>query len=315
MNEPSAPELRYLLFDIEAAADGGLISRVRYPGEGLSPAEATRRYRQELIEQTGRDVFPVTYVFPVSVVVGKVDADFLLFELKALDAPRYRSEEMTRLFWKGWEHYNHPTLVSFNGRGYDLPVLELAAFRYGIALPNWFNVTARSFEQSRHRYNLDAHLDLCDILSNFGAVRLSGGLNLLAQVLGKPGKTGVDGSQVQDLYEQGRLEAINDYCCCDVLDTYFVFLRTQVLMGHLTLAREQELVQLTRRWLERQAAEVPAFRTYLDHWGDWAGVKDSHERRNGENRHAISMLTTVQTHLPFMDAVDSSGTVVDPASE
>lgn len=267
--EERRPAVSYLIFDIEAIADGALVSRIRYPGQGLPPEAALAKYRAELLEQNGKDILPVTFMLPVSVAVAKVDAEFKLLDLVTLDSPQYRPHVIARNFWQGWNHYGRPTLVSFNGRGYDLPVLELAAFRYGYSVPAWFNVEARSFEQSRNRYNSDAHLDLYDLMSNFGASRLTGGLNLLANLIGKPGKTGVDGSQVQDMYDSGQVDAVNDYCRCDVLDTYFVFLRSRVLLGKLTLEKEHELVAATRQWLEQQAATVPAYAEYLSHWGDW----------------------------------------------
>jgi hypothetical protein len=74
---------------------------------------------------------------------------------------------------------------------------------------------------------------------------------------------------VQDLYNEGRVAEINDYCRCDVLDTYFVFLRTRVVLGELKLDREQEMIAETKQWLQQRADDVPAYRTYLDRWGDW----------------------------------------------
>ncbi len=201
----------YFIFDIETVADGDLISKVRYPKDGLTAAAATARYRDELLADTGKDVLPTTYVLPISVAIAKIDAAYRLTDLVTLDAPQYRPHVITRLFWQGWNHYQRPTLVTFNGRGYDVPVMELAAYRYGYAVPAWFNVEARSFEQARNRYNIETHLDLYDLLSNFGASRLTGGLNLLANLIGKPGKTGIDGSQVQDLYDAGESQVINDY--------------------------------------------------------------------------------------------------------
>ena len=269
---PSAdrkPQVSYLIFDIETVGDGELISKVRYPIEELSAKEAMDRYRAQLLAETGKDVLPVTFVLPISVAVAKVDADYRLIEVTVLDSPKFRPHVIARHFWQGWNGYGRPTLVSFNGRGYDLPVLELAAYRYGYQVPAWFNVEARTYEQSRNRYNGQAHLDLLDLLSNFGASRISGGLNLLANLIGKPGKTGVDGSQVQGMYENGEVVAINDYCRCDVLDTYFVFLRTRVLLGKLSLDQEHELVTQAKSWLEEQCEAVPAYRTYLSHWGDW----------------------------------------------
>ena len=97
--------------------------------------------------------------------------------------------------------------------------MELAAFRYGISIPAWFDLNARTYDQPRNRYNLRSHFDLQDILTNFSATRFNGGLNLAANVLGKPGKIDVEGDMVQDLYNEGQLAEINDYCRCDVLDT------------------------------------------------------------------------------------------------
>lgn len=259
----------YLVFDVEAVADGDLISRVRYPKNDDTPAEALARYREELIEQKGKDVIPPTFMLPISVAVAKVSRDYRLVDLTVLDSPEYRPHEIARLFWKGWNHYQRPAFVTFNGRGYDLPVLEFAAYRYGIPLPGWFNVDARSFEQSRNRYNNSAHIDLMDLMSNFNATRMVGGLNLLANMIGKPGKTGIDGSMVQDMYDNGQAEEINDYCRCDVLDTYFVFLRTRVLTGQLSLEDEQLIVSEVYEWLQQQAEDSPAYQHYLEHWGDW----------------------------------------------
>jgi 3'-5' exonuclease len=165
-------------------------------------------------------------------------------------------------------------LVTFNGRGYDLPVLELAAYRYGIAIPEWFNLDARSFEQSRNRYNTSAHIDLMDLFSNFGAGRVTGGLNLLANLIGKPGKTGIDGSKVQEMYDAGKSKEINDYCRCDVLDTYFVFLRSRVLTGQLTIEAEQEIVTEAYRYLEQESEGNAAYQHYLEHWGDWEAPEE-----------------------------------------
>jgi hypothetical protein len=147
--------------------------------------------------------------------------------------------------------------------------LELAAFRFGLSVPGWFNVEARSFEQARNRYNIDAHIDLQELLTNFGSSRFNGGLNLAANLLGKPGKMDVEGNMVQDLYNEGRLAEISDYCRCDVLDTYFVFLRTRVLTGKITLDDEQGLVGQAKEWLIEQSAESAACEKYLERWGDW----------------------------------------------
>ncbi|MFK7821323.1 MAG: 3'-5' exonuclease [Planctomycetaceae bacterium] len=263
------PQVSYLVFDVETIADGELISRTKYSDENLTGDEAAARYREELMAKFGRDVLPPTWVLPTSVCIAKVASDFRLLDIVALDAPQYRPFEMAKMFWQGWEHYRRPAFVTFNGRGYDMPVMELAAFRYGISIPAWFNVKSKSFEQSRNRYNIDRHIDLQDFFSNFSAMRVSGGLNMLANLIGKPGKSGVDGSQVQQMYDDGQIEEINDYCRCDVLDTYFVFLRSRVLTGELSLNDEQQIIDEVHAWLEERAGQSPAYAHYLENWGDW----------------------------------------------
>jgi len=265
---PPTP-IRYLVFDIESVADAPLVAKLRYGGQGLDPAEAVRRWRAELLQKHDSDFIPYTFQIPIAVAVGKVTADFHLSDVVLLDDPQFRPHVITENFWRGWEKYNRPTLVSFNGRGFDIPLLELAAFRYGLNLPGWFQCAAKSFDQPRNRYNIQAHVDLCELLTNFGATRFHSGLNLAANLLGKPGKMDIQGDMVQDLYEAGRLADINEYCRCDVLDTYFVFLRTRVLTGQLTLDAEQEIVAQTRHWLEEKASQSTGFRLYLDRWGDW----------------------------------------------
>jgi predicted PolB exonuclease-like 3'-5' exonuclease len=266
-SSPSA--VQYLVFDVESVADAELVARLRYPGESIEPVEAVRRYRGELTEKYNSDFIPHTFQIPVSVAVAKVAANFRLIDLVVLDEPEFRPHVIVENFWRGWEKYRRPTLVSFNGRGFDLPLLELAAFRYGLSIPAWFPPGAKAYDQPRNRYNLQSHIDLCELLTNFGSTRFVGGLNLAANILGKPGKMDVQGHMVQDIYDEGRLAEINDYCRCDVLDTYFVFLRTRVLAGRLSLDTEQQIIADTKRWIDEKSADIGAYRIYLEHWGDW----------------------------------------------
>lgn len=261
--------VRYFIFDTESVADGNLVARIRYPGQELKPAEATAKYRADMFAKYDSDFIPYTYQVPISVAIGKVGPDFELIEVVVLDDPEFRPHVITEHFWRGWLKYNKPTLVSFNGRTFDIPLLELAAFRFGISVPDWFSIGEKAYDQRRNRYNHNSHLDLQELFTNFGATRLSGGLNLFANLLGKPGKMNIVGHMVQELYEQGELRKINDYCRCDVLDTYFVFLRSAVMIGQISIEREQQLVQRARQYLEQQAEHVPAYGEYLSAWGEW----------------------------------------------
>jgi predicted PolB exonuclease-like 3'-5' exonuclease len=113
---------------------------------------------------------------------------------------------------------------------------------------------------------LESHIDLHEVLTNYGSTWFRGGLNLAAALVNKPGKIDVQGDMVLDLYRTGRLNEISEYCRCDVLDTYFVFLRVQVLMGRITREREEELIQATRLMLEQQADKHLGYARYLESW-------------------------------------------------
>lgn len=271
-------EVRFLLFDVESVADGDLITKTRYPGENCSAEDAVARFRQELLTSSGRDFIPYTFHVPIAVVVAKLRADYSLIDIVSLDQPSHRPHVIAKHFWAGWEMYHQPTWVTFNGRTFDLPLMEHAAFRFGISVPRWFNLEHRTYEQNRNRYNLNAHIDLQEVLTNYGSTWFRGGLNLAATLLGKPGKMNVQGDMVYDLYLAGRIHEINEYCRCDVLDTYFVLLRTAVLMGKLSLADEQARVAATKDFLTAQADQHPAYQQYLEQWGDW---ENPWEERSG----------------------------------
>ena len=265
----ASSDTRYFVFDIESVADGDLVSRLRYPGEGLAAEPAIARYRAELMQENGKDFIPYTFQLPISLVIAKVAKDLSLQDLIALDEKHSRPHEITRLFWDGWRKYQRPKLVSFNGRGFDMPLLELCAFRYGVAIPDWFAEDARNFDQPRYRYNTAAHFDLYEWLTNSGASRFAGGLSLAANLIGKPGKMEVAGHMVQDLWDAGKKAEIHDYCRGDVLDTYFVFLRSRLLAGDIDLKREQALIEHARGWIEAKSEESPGLIRYLAAWGDW----------------------------------------------
>lgn len=262
---PPNTEPAFLIFDIETIPDGELLRRVKYQGTKISAEKAVEKAREEALERSDgkSDFVATTYCYPIAVCVARVSADFTLQAITCLDAPQFRPREIVADFWKGLAHYN-ATLVSFNGRGFDLPVLELAAFRYGISVHGHFE---NRFGR-RYRFGT-AHLDLNDWLSNHGACPITGGLNLLSKLLGKPGKMTVRGQDVWELYKSGKIQEINDYCMFDVLDTYFVFLRTRVLTGDIDLETEQARVADARQWITSRLTKAPHLQQYLENWGDW----------------------------------------------
>src|SRR5690606_20116198 len=149
-----AVDVRYLIFDVESVADGELIAKTRYPGRGLSPAQAVMRFRQDLLSASGRDFIPYTYHLPVAIVVAKVRADLSLIEIVSLDQPAARPHVMAKRFRTGWQAYEQPAWVTFSGRTFDLPLMEHTAFRVGMSVPCCFKLEHRTYEQNRNRYTL-----------------------------------------------------------------------------------------------------------------------------------------------------------------
>ena len=260
-------EVKYLILDIESVPDSKLIKKVKYPSLDISEAEAVAKYQEEILTNTDGATFfiPATFQYPITICIAKAREDFSLIDLVLLDEPAFRPREMVRLFWEGVEHqYQNASLVTFNGRGFDIPLLEFMAFRYGFTAKRHF----RDKFGARYRFGVK-HIDVHDCLSNYNAVRMNGGLDLFAKTLGKPGKMDAKGEEVYDMFAKGKLKAINDYCIHDVLDTYFVFLRTRVMLGEMTLAREQDVVKQAHEFIKSGMEKNSAFKSYLDAWGAW----------------------------------------------
>ncbi|GIW39700.1 MAG: polysaccharide biosynthesis protein [Candidatus Binatia bacterium] len=219
--------MNYAVFDIETRIDKELVRRVFFADRELDAEAAYERMRAEL-ERQGRDMFPHSVHVPVSIAVGNVDERHVLRSVETLGGPQADEKAMVREFWSRLDRFRG-TLVSFNGRRFDLPVLELAALRYGCVAPTYFN------EPSRFRgRGAEGHYDLYDFLTNQGACGIRGGLDLLAKLVGLPGKEEVGGRLVQELWERGEIEAIHRYCRRDVIQTYALFLHVERMRGRIS---------------------------------------------------------------------------------
>jgi predicted PolB exonuclease-like 3'-5' exonuclease len=137
-----------------------------------------------------------------------------------------------------------PCLVTFNGRGFDLPVIATRCLRYGVPLRHYYRT-----REVRYRFSPEGHLDLMDYVADFGAAKPSR-LDVIAKLCGMPGKVGVDGKDVGPLVHAGRLQEVRNYCLCDVAQTAGVFLRVQLLRGELEregyIASMRKLIDLIR---------------------------------------------------------------------
>lgn len=256
-------KFKYLIYDIETVTDKALLNRVLYAGQNLSPEEAYQKHLTELSEMDRTFVNP-SFHQPVSLAAVAVADNFEITKIGLFGGDNRTPCAIVRSFWDTYRD-KKPVLVDFNGKGFDLRMMELWAFRCGITLPK------EHFDKFgvRHRFSDDRHFDLHEFLTNFGAIRLAGGLDLFSKILGKPGKTSTKGEMVQELYDAGDRFRIDDYCLSDALDTYFIFLRVQVLMGHITLLREKELVDAAKAKIEAHSAREGTFKNYLAAFGYW----------------------------------------------
>jgi 3'-5' exonuclease len=220
--------MEFAVFDIETRVDKQLLNRAFFPDHHLSDADAYVRFREELSNR-GKDFFPLTLHVPISIVIGKVGDDHILHGIDTFGVPQVSEEDVVRRFWAWLEEFRG-CLVSFNGRRFDLPVLELAALRWGISAPRHFD----DDNSARSRNSPEGHLDLCEYLTNFGEVGLRGGMDILLKMLGLPGKGALNGALVQEYFDAGRFGEIQEYCRADVIQTYFLFLRVQLMRGLLS---------------------------------------------------------------------------------
>lgn len=169
----------------------------------------------------------------------------------------------------GYFERHKPRLISFNGRGFDLPVLKYRAMVHGVQAP-LLHDNSNKWENYQARYSLDWHCDLIEALSDFGAsARIK--MNEVASVLGLPGKFGVDGSQVAPMFDAGKLKDIRDYCETDVLNTYLIYLRFQHHRGVLTTEAFNTAVAAVIQMIEAEGAERPHLAKFLEAWGEASG--------------------------------------------
>jgi len=175
--------------------------------------------------------------------------------------PESPEDELLRRFFGGLEKLR-PMLVSWNGSGFDLPVLHYRMLKHGIASPTYWDTGEldRDFRWNNYlsRYH-SRHTDLMDVLSAYQP-RGRASLDHVAGLLGLPGKLGMGGDKVWDAWRAGRIGEIRDYCEADVLNTYLIYLRFELIRGRLTPAAHASELARVRSWLgERKEDHWQAF--------------------------------------------------------
>jgi predicted PolB exonuclease-like 3'-5' exonuclease len=263
--------IHYLVFDIETRVDKDLVKEVYDPENSLTLDQAYDTARDQILERSGQqsDFFPIPFHIPIAISTLQADDNYRIRSLGCLGTDRFSEAELVSRFWQIFE--NVQTLITFNGRGFDLPVLETRALKHGIPLTRYFATGQGRSTYRGNRYSDTYHLDLCDFLSNFGAAYRRNSLNLLSKLIGLPGKYNIAGEDVEYLYRQGRQKEINQYCMTDVLQTYLLFLRVELLRGKLDRTAYHNIIEATKEDLLQRASNAGAENFLLDFLHRWTG--------------------------------------------
>jgi predicted PolB exonuclease-like 3'-5' exonuclease len=231
--------------------------------DGLSDKDVGTAMQFMRQQATGNDFLALHQHRIVAISVALRTRD--TFRVWSLGDEQADESELIRRFYDGVEKYA-PVLVSWNGGGFDLPVLHYRALKHGIQAPRYWETgdTDREYRYNNYlgRFHW-RHIDLMDVLAGFQP-RGRASLDQTAVLLGLPGKLGMSGAKVWECWLNGGIGAIRDYCETDVLNTYLVYLRFEFMRGNLDdkdLERENALVRETIR-----AMESPHLQEFLAAW-------------------------------------------------
>lgn len=248
-----------LVFDIETIPDIAT-GRTLYNLEGLSDQDTASALFALRRGAVGNDFLPhyLQKIVAISVVISSAS------QLKVWSLGDESSDEkdLIQRFFTGLDKHI-PTLVSWNGSGFDLPVLHYRALLHKISAPTYWesgdNQSSFRWNNYLNRFHY-RHLDLMDILASYQNKAFAP-LDKIATMLGFPGKMGMDGSHVWEEYLAGNLKGIRDYCETDVLNTYCVYLRFELMRGVITEADYINSIERLRHYLaeETEKAHLQAF--------------------------------------------------------
>ncbi|HEU0225971.1 MAG TPA: 3'-5' exonuclease [Steroidobacteraceae bacterium] len=254
--------LHCLVFDIETVPDVELGRRLPGIGDGDDAAVAEAMFARRN-EETGSPFLPYEQhrVVAISALLRSAD-QFRLWSIGTADSPE---DELLRRFFSGIDKLK-PTLVTWNGSGFDLPVLHYRMLRHGVAAPVYWDTGEldRDFKWNNYlnRFHM-RHIDLMDVLSGYQA-RGRASLEHVALLLGLPGKLGMAGDQVWGAWQEGRIGEIRDYCETDVMNTYLVYLRFELVRGRLSAKACAQEIERARDWLGERREDH--WRRFLAAW-------------------------------------------------
>ncbi len=250
-------------FDIETVPDVEFGRRYLELGDLEDDKVATAMTFKRL-QASGTDFLPLHQHRVVAISVALRSGD--TFKVWSLGDEESDEAEIVQRFFDGIDRYT-PDLVSWNGGGFDLPVLHYRAMRHGIQAPRYWETgdSDREFKWNNYLSRFHwRHVDLMDVLSGYQP-RARASLDEMATLLGFPGKLGMSGAKVWDKFQQGAIGEIRDYCETDVLNTWLVYLRFEHMRGNLDDAGLEREYQLVRSTLGDM--DVSHLNEFLDAWG------------------------------------------------
>ncbi|MFA6040343.1 MAG: 3'-5' exonuclease [Methylophilus sp.] len=243
-----------LVFDIETVPDTDGIRMLLDLPEQTSAEDVANIAFHQRRQHNGSDFLPLHQHKICAISCAMREGEH--FRVWTLGDAESSEAEIIQRFFDGIEKYT-PQIVSWNGSGFDLPVLHYRAMVNQVQAPRYWDLGEddKEFKWNNYisRYHM-RHLDLMDVLAMFNA-RANAPLDQIAQLCGFPGKLGMDGSKVWDAYKDGKIQAIRDYCETDVANTHLVYLRFQLMRGHLTKAAYDAEIQLVRETLSSYAGQ------------------------------------------------------------
>ncbi|HEU4655514.1 MAG TPA: 3'-5' exonuclease [Steroidobacteraceae bacterium] len=254
------------VFDIETIPDVELGRKIYGLGD-LTDKQVGYVMQAKRREETGGEFLSYEQhrVIAISVALRTREQ----FKVWSLGESNASEAEIIQRFFDGIEKYT-PDLVSWNGGGFDLPVLHYRAMRHGIAAPRYWETgdedQAFRWNNYLNRYHT-RHLDLMDVLSSFQA-RARVSLQSAALLLGFPGKLGMSGDKVWEAYLEGQIDEIRNYCETDVLNTFLIYLRFELMRGRLT--RDEYLDEVARVRQSLIAQSKPHFDEFVAAWKESA---------------------------------------------
>ncbi len=254
-----------LAFDIETVPDCAGIRRLHDLPADLPDGEVAEIAFQKRRTQTGSDFLPpqLHRVVVISCVLREGEG----IKVFSLGEPEATEKEAIQRFHDGIEKYV-PQLTSWNGGGFDLPVLNIRGLIHGVTAAKFWDQGEddRDFRFNNYvsRYHA-RHLDLMDVLAMYQP-RNNAPLDDVAQLAGLPGKIGVGGAQVWSAYQAGKIAQIRDYCEADTANTYLLYLRFQLLRGALTADQYKKECALLRAALEK--LKGAHWREFLSRWSN-----------------------------------------------